>query len=162
MGYYDAAQVCANGHVVNDNVHLHPEHNQPFCSICGEATKTKCDKCNTEIRGSYEVPNVAVIGPGMQTPPSFCHNCGQAYPWAKKRLQAAKDLADELDELSDEEKQKLKASLDDLIRDTPQTEVAGTRFKKIMRKVGKESYSAMKELMIGIASETAKKALFGG
>ena len=66
--------------------------------------------------------------------PSFCHECGHAYPWVGKRLQAAKDLADELDELSDEEKQKLKATLDDLIPDTPQTEVAGTRFKKIMRR----------------------------
>ena len=55
-------------------------------------------------------------------------------PGPASGFRPAKDLADELDELSDEEKEKLKATLDDLIPDTPQTEVAGTRFKKIMRR----------------------------
>lgn len=64
--------------------------------------------------------------------------CGLAYPWMDKRLHAAKELTEELDELSDEEKDKLKASLDDLVRDTPQTEVAATRSKKILHKVGKD------------------------
>lgn len=160
-GYYDTAQVGTNGHVVNEHFHERPAHNERFCSFCGEHTITWCEKCGAEIRGSYEVPSVAVLGPGLETPPSFCHEGGHSYPWAGRRLQAAKDMADELDELSEEEKQKLKASLDDLIRDTPQAEVAGARFKKIMRKVGKESCTAMKELMIGIAGETAKKALFG-
>jgi hypothetical protein len=60
------------------------------------------------------------------------------------------------------EREKLKQSLDDLYRDTPQTEVAALRFKKLMTKVGKESYSAMKEIIIGILSEAARKSLFGG
>ena len=78
-----------------------------------------------------------------------------------RKIQAAKDLADELDELSNEERQKLKSNLDDLYKDTPQTEVAVTRFKRIMSKVGKDSYSAMKSIITDVVSETIKKSLFG-
>jgi hypothetical protein len=69
-------------------------------------------------------------------------------------------LADELDELDEAERDKLKGSLDDLVKDSPQTEVAASRFKKIMGKLGTQSASALKSIVIDVVSETAKKALF--
>jgi hypothetical protein len=63
--------------------------------------------------------------------------------------------------LSNDEKEKLKGSLDDLVRESAMTEVAGLRFKKIMKKVGKESYDGMKSILTNIASEALKKTIFG-
>jgi hypothetical protein len=45
-------------------------------------------------------------------------------------------LADELDELSPDDKELLKGSLDDLVADTPRTPLAATRFKKLVAKLG--------------------------
>ncbi len=94
-------------------------------------------------------------------PPSYCHDCGTAYPWTESMLEAAKELADELDGISAEEKEKLKESLNDLVREGPRTKLAETRFKKIMMKAGKEGLDAMKSILIDIVSETIKKSLFG-
>jgi hypothetical protein len=115
-----------------------------------------------KIQGEYIVPHVYVISGSTSTPPNFCHECGNPYPWIERKLEAAKELADELDELSVEEKERLKKSLDEIIIDSPKTEIAGTRFKKIMGKVGIESYSVMKKIVTDIISETMKKTLFGG
>ena len=157
---YDTAQICLNGHVINDNFHKFPAQNADHCSKCGEPTIVQCPSCKSEIRGSYEVEGVGGSGGGCQGP-AFCHKCGKAYPWTEKRLQAAKQLADEYDELSNDEKEKLKGSLDDLVRESAMTEVAGLRFKKIMKKVGKESYDGMKSILTNIASEALKKTIFG-
>ena len=69
-------------------------------------------------------------------------------------------MADELDELDEAERDKLKGSFDDLAKDSPQTQVAATRFKKIMAKLGTQSASALKSVVVDVVSETAKKMLF--
>ena len=93
--------------------------------------------------------------------PSFCPDCGEPYPWTEASLKAAKELADELDNLSLEEREILKKSLDDIMvmEDTPQTPVAATRFKKLIVKAGKPAAEAFRKLLIDVASETAKKII---
>ncbi|MDR7451568.1 MAG: DUF2321 domain-containing protein [Armatimonadota bacterium] len=162
MGYYDVAQICLNGHTITRSARSSPEFTKKFCPECGEQTITTCPRCNQPIQGEYHVEGVAAIGFKDPPPPNFCHNCGEPYPWTERKIQSAKALADEFDDLSSSEREKLKQSLDDLYRDTPQTEVAAVRFKKIMAKVGKESYAAMKEIIIGVLSEAARKSIFGG
>jgi hypothetical protein len=162
MGYYDVAQICINGHIVTRNANRSPEFRQNHCKKCGEPTIMQCPSCETDIQGEYHVDGVFVGGFKTPPPPNFCHQCGQPYPWTERKIQAARDLADEFDELSAEDREKLKSNLDDLYKDTPQTEVAASRFKRIMSKVGKDSYSAMKSIVTDIASETIKKSLFGG
>ena len=46
----------------------------------------------------------------------------------------SEELTQELSELSDEEKDILRNSLPDLIKETPKTKVAESRFKRIMSK----------------------------
>jgi len=162
MGYYDVAQICLNGHIITRNANSSPEFRQNHCKKCGEPTIMKCPSCNTDIQGEYHVDGVLVGGFKTPPPPNFCHECGQPYPWTERKIQAARELADEFDELSNEDREKLKSDLDNLYKDTPQTEVAATRFKRIMSKVGKDSYSAMKSIVTDITSETIKKSLFGG
>ncbi len=156
--FYDTAQICLNGHAINHAYHLYPEHNQDFCDKCGELTIFKCQNCETEIKGVYNVKGV--IGYRPDKAPNFCHKCGKPYPWTVKKLDAIREIADELEELSTEEKEKLKNSLDDIIVETPKSEVAGLRFKKILGKLGRDSYESIKSILVDIASETIKKSLF--
>jgi len=158
--YYDAAQICLNGHAVNSRYHESPTRNQDFCDKCGQLTIYKCENCNTEIRGKYNVPGVCVVDI-YTPPPNFCHKCGEPYPWTAKKMEAFKEMADELDELTPQEKEKLKTSLDDIVAETPKTELAGLKFKKILGKLGKDSYGGVKNILVDIASETVKKSLFG-
>lgn len=160
MGHYDVAQICLNGHVITDSARLSPTLMQKYCDKCGEPTILECQSCKTPIRGYYHVEGVISIGDKLIVP-SFCHECGKPYPWTERKLEAAWELADELEELNDDERMKLKNSLNDITHDTPKTELATTRLKKIMGKLGKESYSVVKQVLIELATEAAKKSLFG-
>jgi hypothetical protein len=74
-------------------------------------------------------------------------------------LDAADELADELEELTPEDRERLKTSIADLSRDTPRTEVASTRVKKILKKLGSASATALKSILVDVATEAAKKSL---
>jgi hypothetical protein len=157
--YYDTAQICLNGHVINTMAASSPQSNQKYCAECGAQTITVCPECNSPLRGYYHVPGV--IGFFDYNKPSYCHNCGKPYPWTIASLEAARELADELEKLSAEERQQLKDSFPDLVKNTPKTVVAETRFKKLMKKAGAEAYDGMKSILIDVVSEAVKKSVFG-
>jgi hypothetical protein len=69
-------------------------------------------------------------------------------------------LADELTGLTDEEKEKLKQSLEDIVHASPRTQVAALRFKCFVAKTGPGVAEMFRSLLVNIASETAKKLLF--
>ena len=157
-GYYDVAQICENGHIVNSMAHDYPSSNQDHCDRCGTPTIMACPSCQTAIRGFFHDP----IGLGSSyATPAFCHKCGIPFPWTAASLQAAEELADELDGLAPEDRESLKKSVHDLVRETPKTRVAETRFKKIMRKVGRDGCESMKALLSDIVSEVVRKTIFG-
>jgi hypothetical protein len=157
MGWYDAAQICLNGHVINHCVKKQPESNKEFCDKCGAATITNCQNCNTEIQGHYHSKEFFAI---TYAAPAFCPKCGEPYPWTEAKIRAAQDLAKELDNISDEEQELLALSIDEIITDTPRTTVAATRLKKILLKVGKPIADAFRDILVDVASETAKKVLW--
>jgi hypothetical protein len=152
---YDVAQICQNGHVVNSCAVSYPQHNEKFCQKCGAQTLVNCPACATPIRGDY----LESFSIGF-TAPAFCLNCGVAYPWTQAKIQAARELAQELDTLSVQERDILEKSIDDLIKGTPSTPVAATRFKKTMVKIGQTSASMFREILTDVLSETAKKMLW--
>ena len=159
MGYYDTAQICKNGHVITSYYGKYPDSRKAFCDKCGAATVTQCEGCSKTIRGSYhsDIPS----WPDSYSPPSFCPHCGKPYAWTALKLQAAKEMVEELDGLDAEDRRLLGQSLDDLVASSPKTEVASLRFKKIMKKVGKESYDSVKTIVTDLVSESIKKTLFG-
>jgi hypothetical protein len=120
----------------------------------------QCAACTASIRGRYYVENVLTLHDSYAAP-KFCHACGAAYPWTAAKLEAAKELADELDELTSDERERLKGTLDDLVRDTPRTQVASTRFKRLMIKAGSSGASAMRDIIVDVLSEGAKKMIVG-
>ncbi len=154
---YDTAQVCNNGHVITQYAESNPDNKEKFCSKCGQPTITQCPNCSEKIRGYYHVPHV--IAMASEHAPSFCHNCGTPYPWTVAKIEAAKELVDTLNNISLEEQKTLKQSIDDIARDSPRTNVAALKFKQIGGKIGIEAVNALKEILIGVTTEAAKKAL---
>ena len=175
-GWYDTAQICINGHVINWMSISKPENNRSFCHQCGEPTITNCKYCNAIIRGYYhegrlthEEADKRVLE-ALNPPPktildytalrSFCSECGKPYPWTEAKLKAAREFSEMQEGLSAEEREMLKKSLDDIVRDTPQTTVAATRFKRLTAKAGKVAAEGFRDILVDIASETAKKLIW--
>src|SRR5438132_11153848 len=81
--YFDAQQVCLNGHQITDSYRSHPELRKEFCKKCGAQTLHQCPSCKAEIQGYYRTPGAVVLGVPTSVP-THCHNCGEPYPWASK------------------------------------------------------------------------------
>ncbi len=158
MGYYQLGQICLNGHPITGSADAYPEFAKNFCPDCGQATITKCLKCEVNIQGSYYAPGVLSYR-GYESP-AFCHNCGSPYPWTEEKLKAAQELIYEDEELSDDQKEILNKTLPDLVSETPRTQLAATRFKKIVNKAVNFTGEGLKQILIEIAAESAKKMLW--
>lgn len=151
---YDTAQICINGHIINEFFKGCPEHNEKFCSQCGEKTITSCQNCHADIRGAME--------DGFQMAlPSYCISCGEPYPWIQSGIEAAKELLDLNDDLSDSEKEEILASVKELTKDSPKTEVNILKFKKFAKKLSLDSSEALYKITIDLAAEVGKKLLTG-
>ncbi|MGH7889208.1 MAG: DUF2321 domain-containing protein [Thermodesulfobacteriota bacterium] len=123
--WYDVAQVCLNGHVMNLFVGLNPYDNKDFCDKCGIDTITNCLHCIADIRGGFCDRDIALWSSFIL--PAFCPNCGKPYRWTETKIQTARELAQELENISDEEKRILTQSIDEIVKDTPKTTIAATR-----------------------------------
>lgn len=74
-------------------------------------------------------------------------------------MRAAKEYTDELEQLTVEEKTTLKATLDDLTKDTPRTELAAHRFKKFLNKLGPVAGEMLKKIISDVLTEAGKKLI---
>lgn len=157
MGWQDTAQICLNGHLINSYYQDSPHNNQKYCDKCGEKTITECPDCGEAIKGKYHYDNIATLS--EYEVPSYCHNCGSPYPWTTKKIMAAKEYVDFMEELSSEEKEALKKNIDDIITDSPRTKLASQKVKYYLTKVGKGLATGFKDILIDFASETAKKII---
>ncbi len=110
------------------------------------------------MRGRYYIPNL-VDGSLIPTP-AYCHQCGTACSWTQSRLSAARELIREVEGLTDNEKGVLDRSLDDLVRDTPETLVAILRFKRLATKLGRGASQALKKILIEVMVESAKRQIW--
>jgi hypothetical protein len=156
---YKTAAVCVRGHIGTSNLEYKPDLAANFCKECGGQIITACPSCQTPIRGVYTVRGTSrSFG---YTPPNYCEDCGQPFPWITEKLKAASALADELENLSDVDRQKIKQSLDEITKDTPNTDLAVIRLKKFLGKATDAIGQALWKATIEIATEAAKKALLG-
>jgi hypothetical protein len=62
--------------------------------------------------------------------------------------------------LDDNEKGILSRSLDDLVRETPNTPVAVARFKKLVAKAGGAAAEGFKSILVEVLSEVVKKQIW--
>ena len=164
LATYRTAQVCRNGHPTTESLEESPERAAAYCSDCGEPTICECPDCDAGIRGKYKVEGGYPDFSGY-APPGYCYQCGSPFPWTLAKIEAAKALADEFDELTETERERLKETIDDLSSDTPRTELSVHRYRKIVGeivgRIGKGAASSLKSMVIEVATEAAKKSLFG-
>jgi hypothetical protein len=157
QGYY-TAQICMSGHVILECVELMPEGREKYCSECGSPTTETCPGCSHPIRGVWR----GSISTASMATPAYCVNCGAAFPWTAEKLAVAKEFADEIPELDTAEREQLKIAIDDLVSGGPKTELAASRFKRLVAKAGKTVGDALQRVVVDVVSETVKKTLLGG
>lgn len=150
---FDTGQACLNGHIVTGDVN--DGTRSLFCASCGEATINACPSCERLLRGNERTDGWFV---GM-TLPAFCFACGKPFPWTERRVQAAKDLADEVEGLEGAELTKAKDSFIVLVSDTPQTPVAAARVTKLLQKAGPVIGGGIRDIVVSIATDAAKKMM---
>jgi len=151
---FDTAQICLNGHIINQMTMAMPERNATHCSICGEISITKCSACSTPIKGYYHSEESSFP---IHEVPKFCSGCGKPYPWTGKKIQLAQELADETKGLNKKEREILKDSIVDIILETPSAEVSANRINNIMIKAGPYLREAILLLLTGFVNDSLLK-----
>lgn len=159
MGYYDTAQICLNGHIISRSINGNSSVMEKFCTKCGAETICKCLNCGERIRGRYEVEGIIDLTIDTSPAPSYCHNCGNPYPWTEDALESARMIIDEEEQLNAADRENLKKSLPDLLSDTPRTSLAVLRFKKAMSFVGTITKDALMKFAVSLACDAAKSQL---
>ena len=161
-GYYNTALVCLNGHVINCYADTQQERNAPFCHRCGQPTICECPGCKARIRGEHHTPGVVVFSTHPFSAAGYCYACGAPYPWTEAKLQAAREMIDEVEELTSEQRETFKRDLGDIAVNTPRTELAASRIKTRLAALPGVIGNGLRVLVVDIASETAKKLLAPG
>ena len=155
MAPENVALVCANGHVVTGTIrYSDPDELGAYCADCGASTLICCPRCQAPIPGSDP------MWLGAWAPPAFCVGCGAAYPWTEAILSAAHESIALLDGLSDQEREELRGSLDALIVNTPRTQVAALRAKRLIAKARGPAVSTLVDGIRSFAVAAAMKILF--
>jgi hypothetical protein len=158
MGTYSIAAVCLRGHVATSAIKYHDPGG--FCSDCGAPIIKECPSCHAAIRGHYDVPGVIDLR-SQYEPPAFCFQCGKPFPWTADKVSAAKELADELEGISTDDRSKLKSAIDDVTSGGPRGELGAVRIKKMVGKAGGAVGNPLWKITVDIASEAAKKIMLG-
>jgi hypothetical protein len=118
-----------------------------FCSTCGAANINACQHCQTPIELQY-----------LDARPAYCGGCGKPHPWQESAIENLKGILQE-SELNAEDRQEIELALHDVLRDTPKTESASLRMKRLLGKMRKPLYDVAIKVVTDVASETAKKTL---
>jgi hypothetical protein len=155
----DIAQLCIAGHWANSRVRDMPEFNKAFCDECGSKTIAACPKCKGPIPGG--VPGITSFSDKPDPAPKFCVHCGSPYPWTQLALQTALDISDEVTGLSFQQREELKSSIRDLVQESPKTQLAVIRFKKLIGSAGSAIGDALKKTLTDIVSEVIKRQIWG-
>lgn len=158
QGYYHVSQVCLNGHELTDRIDENPEKESRCCPTCGERTIFACLHCASPIRGEYESLGFDPdYGRGTTPVPNYCHACGNPYPWTNRHKETARKMVDDLPRLSKKEKEVLKDCIDDLVDDTPEATYSASKFDELMKKTKKKAGNQLREFLIEVVAETAKR-----
>ncbi|MBL8759991.1 MAG: DUF2321 domain-containing protein [Phycisphaerae bacterium] len=163
VGYYEGL-VCENAHKVARRTFGNHAEGTEYCDQCGAKAHCQCPSCRKMIRGG-EVPATidnrrnASADDKTWPLPWYCYACGQAYPWTQRKIDAAQQLVDELEELTTFEREGLKTSIPDLMSQTPNSDLAAIRWRQAIGKVSAISQQILVKLLADIAAESIKKAL---
>ncbi len=130
---YYFSKICLNGRVLFDNLERLDETHE-FCEECGKKIITSCENCNNPIRGDLYIPDVSILAESKA--PLYCYACGNPLPWTRAGIDALEEFINFEDNLSKDEKEKLKKSIEDIITETPRSQFASMLFKRALTKMG--------------------------
>lgn len=150
--YYNAI-ICKNGHVIS----AIGDNTDKFCKICGSETITACTQCQTPIRGKI-CNDMLLIGINYELP-AYCYKCGAPFPWTVSALDAAKEIINFDSAIPDNEKEMVIHSIPDIISETPKSNIAAIRFKKVMSCAGKFTADALRQFIIDFGCELVKNQI---
>ena len=155
---YDTQQVCENGHQITGCYHLGEKSRQNFCQKCGAPTAVTCPTCEQEIQGDpiREGFDGRWNSVGRSSVPSYCRSCGKPYPWTKNKIVTAIQMFEEFGDLDDKEKETIGQDINNIAKDTPQTELSAMRIKRIWEKYGTIAYNVLMEFASKTAAEILK------
>lgn len=156
--YYQ--KICMNGHQITDFYELSINPNPPeYCEKCGEEVIATCLKCSKPILGRY----ITGYSIGRVSPiPNYCRYCSSPYPWTELIINTTDELISLDEELNESDKTLIKDSIPDLLVDTPKTNLAVAKFKKGFASASGIVKDSLRELLVDVISETAKKTIFPG
>ena len=117
-----------------------------YCPNCGAKNIDACQQCCAPIE-YYRDGN------------AFCGACGKPFPWTEAALRSAKELTDELEDLSSDDKRLLIQSYDDLVVDTPRTTLAASRFKRIVGSLAPTAKELLTKIVVDFSTQAAKTAM---
>lgn len=118
----------------------------------------ECPECKALIRGKYHIPQV--VGFYNYSLPHYCYNCGHAFPWTERALDAATQLANDDGSLSDEEKKEFAVNIKEIVRETPIAKASASRLRALFGKMAGGTASMIREIIVDIVSESAKKVIW--
>jgi hypothetical protein len=162
---WDVALVCLNGHLINDRSRGNPARNAKSCSHCGAETISACPGCREPIPGFYYEEGSEAELPGhtdgrpVRATPQYCHSCGRPLPWTERAMSAARTVIREFASLDQYERDQLRRSIDDIIRETPQTPVAVLRINRALARIGGETANTLRAILVSVASDPVKQQL---
>jgi len=159
---HEVAQICENGHLINDHAGSRQAYNQNACCKCGKPTHTCCPDCRTYIPGcKHEVrqissstnPNdrqaktysVVTCQKEPYVVPLYCLNCGKPYPWTEATLNEIAEIIDmaEEGELDEVDKAILKEKFPQILIDSTGSISAALRISKILKPVATTTGKAL-------------------
>jgi hypothetical protein len=70
-------------------------------------------------------------------------------------------LTEEIENLDEAEKAVLNESIGQLVSDTPMTTVAAGRFKKLITKAGPAAAGMLREVLVTVMTDAAKRQIWG-
>jgi hypothetical protein len=158
LGTYDTMQVCMHGHRINPRHRGAPQFNRVCCPDCGEKTITTCPECKVPIKGIYTPPGLVTLPPPPPPVKPFCDSCGMAYPWHVAAVANALEVL-RVEGVPGADVEEIERNLRDITRDTPRTEAAALRVRKVLNKAGKPLYDVAVRALGEIAAGTAKSYL---
>jgi hypothetical protein len=149
-GTHCTAQLCKQGHI--QHCDGSPFNESVHCTVCGSKCIDECTHCQEPIRGADAYRHMSYVRP------QFCHGCGQPYPWMEERLRVARELLDNDDKLSEEDRQSLWGDLQ-YVMSSPKADLAPAKRKLIDIKLAPATgwiRDAVIDLLAKTAAEMAK------
>jgi hypothetical protein len=156
---YRSAAVCRRGHVVSANLENRQVRTRgadvpPFCTKCGAAVLTKCEKCGSEIPG-----HAIGVTTARWAPPRFCLECSTPFPWLDRagRIYLLENMLDN-EEVDEATRLEVREELQALAATDLPAEEQERRWAKV-KSMAPGLWQSSQQILVSIVTAEAKTRL---